>query len=281
VNDVDLPLAAEEFLVWLASERGRARNTIDAYRRDLVAYQRWLTQRGLTMTTVATGDLIDYVAEQRSSDAATTSVARRLAAIRMLHRYLATEQVRPDDPTSRLDGVRVPSGIPKPLSEAQVTSLLDAVVGNGPLERRDRALLELLSIGARISEWSGYRSATSTSTSHSCGCSARVERWIVPRLGGFAAPTMVPLVGPGSAVPDRWKRRDDAEAVFLNQRRRLSRQVRLGIISTAGAVRSAPPVAARAAPLCATHLLDHGADLRIKEMLGHASISTTQVYTGS
>src|SRR5262245_31846257 len=125
MNDVELPLEAEEFLVWLSSERGRARNTIDAYRRDLTAYQRWLTERGLTITTVGAGDLIDYVAELRASDAATTSVARRLAAIRMLHRYMATEQVRPDDPTSRLDGVKVPSGIPKPLSEAQVWSLLD------------------------------------------------------------------------------------------------------------------------------------------------------------
>ena len=71
----------------------------------------------------------------------------------MLHRYLAIEQVRPDDPTARLDGVRVPSGIPKPLSEAQVTSLLDAVIGYEPLHRRDRALLELLyATGARISE---------------------------------------------------------------------------------------------------------------------------------
>ena len=85
MNDVELPLEAEEFLVWLSSERGRARNTIDAYRRDLVAYQRWLTQRGLTITTVATDDLIDLVAELRSSGAATTSVARRLAAIRMTH----------------------------------------------------------------------------------------------------------------------------------------------------------------------------------------------------
>ncbi len=71
----------------------------------------------------------------------------------MLHRYLATEHYRPDDPTRRLDGVRVPSGIPKPLSEIQITSLLDAVVGNEPLQRRDRALLELLyATGARISE---------------------------------------------------------------------------------------------------------------------------------
>ena len=90
MKDVELPLEAEEFLVWLSSERGRARNTIEAYRRDLVSYQRWLIKHGLTMMSVVTDDLIDFVAEQRASTAATTSVARRLAAVRMLHRYLAT-----------------------------------------------------------------------------------------------------------------------------------------------------------------------------------------------
>jgi integrase/recombinase XerD len=119
MGDLELPLEAEEFLVWLTSERGRARNTIQAYRRDLTAYQSWLEQRGTTMLAVTTHDLVDLVGELRASGAATTSVARRLAAIRMLHRYLAIEQVRPDDPTGRLDGVRVPSGIPKPLTEAR------------------------------------------------------------------------------------------------------------------------------------------------------------------
>jgi integrase/recombinase XerD len=287
VDDVELPLAAEEFLVWLASERGRARNTIDAYRRDLMAYQRWLTGRGLTMTTVSTGDLVDYVAEQRSSEAATTTVARRLAAIRMVHRYLATEQVRPDDPTSRLDGVRVPSGIPKPLSEAQVTSLLDAVAGNGPLERRDRALLELLyATGARISEVVGLSVGDidfDESLVRLFGKGSK-ER-IVPygSAAGAALDDWFSPSGRAQLVPDRWRRRDDAEAVFLNQRGgRLSRQGAWLVIhkygDRAGIRDPLSPHVLRHS--CATHLLDHGADLRIvQEMLGHASISTTQVYT--
>jgi integrase/recombinase XerD len=287
VDDVELTLAAEEFLVWLASERGRARNTIDAYRRDLVAYQRWLTERGLTMTTVATGDLVDYVAEQRASDAATTSVARRLAAIRMLHRYLATEQVRPDDPTSRLDGVRVPSGIPKPLSEAQVTSLLDAVVGNGPLERRDRALLELLyATGARISEVVGLSVGDIDFDESLVRLFGKGSKERIVPYGSTAAAALDDWFSPSGRaqlVPDRWKRRDDAEAVFLNQRGgRLSRQGAWLVIhkygDRAGIRDHLSPHVLRHS--CATHLLDHGADLRIvQEMLGHASISTTQVYT--
>jgi integrase/recombinase XerD len=288
VNDVvELPLEAEDFLVWLASERGRARNTIEAYRRDLFAYQRWLSPRGLTVMTVTTGDLIDYVAEQRASVAATTSVARRLAAIRMLHRYLATEQVRPDDPTARLDGVRVPSGIPKPLSEEQVTSLLHAVIGNGPLERRDRALLELLyATGARISEVVGLSVGDIDFDESLVRLFGKGSKERIVPYGSAAAAALedwFSASGRAALVPDRWKRRDDAEAVFLNQRGgRLSRQGAWLVIhkygDRAGIRDHLSPHVLRHS--CATHLLDHGADLRIvQEMLGHASISTTQVYT--
>ncbi len=149
----ELPLEIEEFLVWMTSERGRTRNTVLAYRRDLRRYHAWLADRGSSVLSVGYDDLVDFVDEHRSAGAASSSVARQIAAIRMLHRYLATEQYRPDDPTARLDGVRVPSGIPKPLTEAQVTSLLDAVIGTEPMHRRDRALLELLyATGARVSE---------------------------------------------------------------------------------------------------------------------------------
>jgi tyrosine recombinase XerD len=287
VSDVELPLEAEEFLVWLSSERGRARNTIAAYRRDLSAYQAWLARHGRTVVGVTRDDLIDFVAEQRASDAATTSVARRLAAIRMLHRYLAVEQIRPDDPTARLDGVRVPSGIPKPLTEGQVTSLLDAVIGSGPLQRRDRALLELLyATGARISEVVGLSVGDidfDESLVRLFGKGSK-ER-IVPygSAAGAALEDWFSSSGRVRLVPERWRRRDDAEAVFLNQRGgRLSRQGAWLVINKYGARAGitdhlSPHVLRHS---CATHLLDHGADLRIvQEMLGHASISTTQVYT--
>ena len=153
MSNEELPLEVEEFLVWMSAERGRSRNTVQAYRRDLGRYQQWLMARSLAPMTVTHADLTDFVAERRGTDAAASSIARQIAAIRMLHRYLAVEQYRPDDPAARLDGVRVPSGIPKPLSEEQITSLLDAVIGNEPIHRRDRALLELLyATGARVSE---------------------------------------------------------------------------------------------------------------------------------
>lgn len=284
---VELPLEAEEFLVWLSSERGRSRNTLLAYRRDLLAYETWLRTRGRTVLDVTTGDLVELVADRRASGAATTSVARQIAAIRMLHRYLATEQHRPDDPTGRLDGVKVPSGIPKPLTEEQVNSLLDAVIGNEPIHRRDRALLELLyATGARISEVVGL-SMGDIDFDHALvrlfGKGSK-ER-IVP-YGTAAERALEDWFAPGGRahlVPLRWKRRGDAEAVFLNQQGgRLSRQGAWLVIKKygdrAGITDHLSPHVLRHS--CATHLLDHGADLRIvQEMLGHASISTTQVYT--
>jgi integrase/recombinase XerD len=284
---IELPLESEEFLVWLSSERGRSRNTVQAYRRDLRQYQAWLDARALTPLDVSHTDLTDFVGDRRASSAATSSVARQIAAIRMLHRYLATEQYRPDDPTSRLDGVRVPSGIPKPLTEAQVTSLLEAIVGNEPLHRRDRALLELLyATGARISEVVGLsigdidfdealvrlygKGGKERIVPYGNSAAAAIDEWFSPS-------------GRARMVPERWKRRGDAEAVFLNQRGgRLSRQGAWLVIrkygDRAGITDHLSPHVLRHS--CATHLLDHGADLRIvQEMLGHASISTTQVYT--
>ena len=284
---VELPLEAEEFLVWLSSERGRSRNTVQAYRRDLQRYQTWLMARSRSPLDVDHADLTEYVAERRGSDAAASSVAREVAAIRMLHRYLATERYRPDDPAARLDGVRVPSGIPKPLTEDQVTSLLDAIVGNEPLHRRDRALLELLyATGARISEVVGLSLGDIDFDDALVRLYGKGGKERIVPFGSSAAVAIDEWFSPAGRarlVPDRWSRRGDAEAVFLNLRGgRLSRQGAWLVIKKygdrAGITDHLSPHVLRHS--CATHLLDHGADLRIvQEMLGHASISTTQVYT--
>ena len=278
---------AEEFLVWLGAERGRSKNTLAAYRRDLTAYEDWLRERGSTVLTVAADELIVFVNQRKASGLAASTVARQQAAVRMLHRYLATEEIRPDDPTAALDGVKVPSGIPKPLTEAQVTSLLDAVTGYDPVTRRDRALLELLyATGARISEAVGLSLGDldlDTGLVRLFGKGSK-ER-IVPfgsaaarALGEWLAPS-----GRGALEPLRWKSRDAAEAFFVNQRGgRLTRQGAWLVLTKYGRLAGiethlSPHVLRHS---CATHLLDHGADLRIvQELLGHASISTTQVYT--
>jgi len=285
VNE-SLPVEAEDFLSWMASERGRSVNTLAAYRRDLTGYSSWLSAHGATLATVERTTIDRFVQARRGSGAAPSSVARQLAAMRMLHRYLMEEGVRADDPTADVEGVRVPAGIPHPLTEAEVDRLLSAVVATDPAGLRDRALLEFLyATGARISEACGL-SLGDIDRDHRLvrlfGKGAK-ER-IVP-FGRSAAATMDDwlLAGRPHLEPARWARRGDQEAVFLNTRgARLTRQAAWAVVRKYG---EATGLADRLSPhvlrhSCATHLLDHGADLRIvQEMLGHASISTTQVYT--
>lgn len=282
-----LPLEVEEFLSWMLTERGRSRNTLDAYRRDLRAYATWLHGHHLDLQSVQGEHLERYLGERRNT-AAAASVARQLAAIRMLHRFLADEGHRADDPTGDLDGVRVPAGLPKPLSEAEVTSLLDAVVGVDAVARRDRAMLEFLyATGARIGEVVGL-SIGDIDLEHRAarlyGKGAKERLVPFGRVAGAALTDWLGDDGRRHLVPARWARRGDAEAVFLNQRgARLSRQSAWAVVKGYG--RRAGIADARLSPhvlrhSCATHLLDHGADLRVvQELLGHASVSTTQVYT--
>jgi len=282
-----LPLPAEEFLVWLAVERGRSANTLAAYRRDLHSYTAWLTAEGRTVETATEPDVERYVAHLRAEGRAPATVARALVAVRTLHRFLADEGAAAGDPAADVAPPRVPAGLPKPLDESEVTSLLDAVVGTTPVHRRDRAILELLyGTGMRISELCGLSLAD-----------LDVAGGLVRVFGKGAKERIVPLGRPSRAalsdwldpggrpalVPSRWARRDDAEAVFLNQRGgRLSRQGAWAIVRAYGervglSGRLSPHVLRHS---CATHMLDHGADIRVvQELLGHASISTTQVYT--
>jgi integrase/recombinase XerD len=288
VDDPDaLPLEVEDLLTWLTAERGRSVNTITAYRRDLRAYCRWLDTRGRALLDVGEDDVTDYVAVLRGAGRAPASVARALVAVRSLHRFLAEEGRVEVDPAAAVEQPRVPRGLPKALSEAEVGRLLDAPVGDGPLVRRDRAMLEVLyGTGLRISELVGLSLGDvdlDAALLRAFGKGAK-ER-IVP-VGTPAIRALVDWLGAAGraeVVPERWRRRGDAEAVFLNARGgRLSRQGAWDVIRRHGervglGGRLSPHVLRHS---CATHMLDHGADVRaVQELLGHASISTTQVYT--
>jgi integrase/recombinase XerD len=282
-----LPLEVEEFLSWMVAEKGRSSNTLAAYRRDLAGYCEWLAAHGTGVLDVEHTQLVAFVGERRASGAATSSTARQLAAVRMLHRYLALEGERRDDPAAELEGVRVPSGIPKPLTEAQVTSLLDAVVVTEPVHRRDLALIEFLyATGARVSEAVGLSVGELDLDARLARLLGKGAKERIVPFGGSAAAALEDWFsssGRALMVPAQWRSRDDAEAVFLNTRgARLSRQAAWLVIkkygARAGIADALSPHVLRHS--CATHLLDHGADLRVvQEMLGHASISTTQVYT--
>ena len=282
-----LPLEVEEFLSWMVTERGRSANTLSAYRRDITGYCSWLAAHQATLQNVDRTLLDAFVGERRAAGGAASSVARQVAAIRMLHRFLAEEGIRRDDPTADIEGIRVPAGIPHPLSEDEVLALLAAPATNEPVGLRDRALLEFLyATGARISEACGLSLGDFDHEEQLVRLFGKGSKERIVPYGRHAAAALAEWLGPSGRPhlqPDRWARRDAAEAVFLNQRgARLSRQAAWAMVKKYGdriglANKLSPHVLRHS---CATHLLDHGADLRIvQELLGHASISTTQVYT--
>lgn len=287
VDEDALPIEAEEFLTWLAVERGRAANTLAAYRRDLLAYQQYLRTRGSSITSAGPDDVIAWVNVLRTRGLAPASVARMSVSVRGLHKFLMIEDLVAADPAADLETPRVPRGLPKALTEEQITMLLDAVVGVDAFARRDRAVLEVLyGCGLRISELCGL----SLGDVDLQACLARVlgkgsKERIVPigRLAAQALHEYLEPAGRGALEPLRWKRRGDEEAVFLNRRGgRLSRQGAWGIVhkygERVGLEAVLTPHVLRHS--CATHMLDHGADIRtVQELLGHASITTTQIYT--
>jgi integrase/recombinase XerD len=283
----ELPLEVEEFLAWLSAERGRSPATLAAYRRDLRAYVRWLRRRRAELGDVDAATVESYVGALRRAGRAPATVARALVAVRSLHRFLAEEGTAPGDPAAALEVPSVPRGLPKPLLEDEVASLIAAVVGDDPRARRDRALLELLyGTGLRISEAVGLSLGDVDVPGGALRAFGKGSRERVVPLLGAAADAMAAWLGPGgreALEPRRWARRGDAEAVFLNARGgRLSRQGAWGVVRHHGdrvglGERLTPHVLRHS---CATHLLDHGADIRVvQELLGHASLSTTQVYT--
>jgi integrase/recombinase XerD len=208
-------------------------------------------------------------------------------SVRSLHRFLADEGVVAGDPASDVSPPRVPQGLPKPLTEDEILMLLDAVVGLDPVHRRDRAILELLyGTGMRIGELCGLSLADVDRSAAMVRVFGKGSKERLVPLGRMAQAALDEWLSPsgrGAMVPSRWARRGDAEAVFLNQRGgRLSRQGAWAIVRQYG---DAVALGDRLSPhvlrhSCATHMLDHGADIRVvQELLGHASISTTQVYT--
>jgi integrase/recombinase XerD len=283
----EVPLDVEEFLTWLAVEKGRSANTLAAYRRDLGAYVSWLAERGQGIDSVRERDIEDYVAHQRALGKAPSSTARAMVAVRTFHRFCATEGRSTNDPAADVAAPRVPAGLPKPLSEDEVGALLAAVTGERPVDRRDRAILEVLyGTGARISELVGLSLGDvdlDAGLARVFGKGAKERIVPVGRMARTALRQWLARGGRPLMEPDRWARRGDAEAMFLNARGgRLSRQGAWAIVRAHGervglGDRLSPHVLRHS---CATHMLDHGADIRIvQELLGHASISTTQVYT--
>ncbi len=278
------PREVEEFLTHLAIEKGRSANTLAAYRRDLAT---WSEHTSTPIGQRSADDVLAFYRALQARGLAPASVNRAMAAVRGLHRFLLAEGLMSTDPTADVEAGKLPRGLPKALTEDEVTRLLDAVTGEEPANRRDRAILEVLyGTGMRISEMV----ALSLEDLDLDGALMRVtgkgdKQRLVP-VGRLASAAIEQWLEPGgrpSMAPENWAKRSDQNAVFLNQRGgRLSRQGIWGVVRkhglTAGIADRLTPHVLRHS--CATHMLDHGADIRtVQELLGHASVTTTQLYT--
>jgi integrase/recombinase XerD len=280
-----------EYETWLRVERGLAPNSLAAYRRDLRRYEGYLRRVGeLDPTTVNEGIVAGYVDELRNARDdngraryAPATVARAVAAVRSFHRFCAEEGLLASDPSEDIGSPRVPQGIPKALSEAEVTALLDAVAGEEPRALRDRAMLETLyGAGLRISELVGLDLGDVDLYDGLVRVLGKGSKERVTPIGRTARAAIGDYLTRGRPELARPRARAEA-AVFLNARGgRLTRQGAWLVVRAAGdraglSDRLFPHVLRHS---CATHMLDHGADIRVvQELLGHASLSTTQVYT--
>jgi integrase/recombinase XerD len=279
---------ADRFLDHLAVERGVAPNTIAAYRRDLRLYLGHLGQRGVrTPSQVSEEDVSEFVAGLREREYAPgrrysgATVARALAAVRGFHRYLVREGLVSSDPAEPVDAPRVPRALPKALSLDEVEALLTAVPADGAASLRDRAILETLyAAGLRISELTALNLEDLDLDDATVRCLGKGSKERVVPLGRAAVQALRTYLA--DSRPALSKGRSDA-SVFLNARgRRLTRQGCWKLLKKyamrASVTRRISPHTLRHS--FATHLLDGGADIRaVQELLGHASVSTTQVYT--
>jgi integrase/recombinase XerD len=279
------------YLDHLAVERALAVNTLAAYRRDLARYVEGLTASGIVdLNGVGAGAVAAHLAALRaggtpdSAPLSAASAARAASAVRGLHRFAAREGLADADPTADVKPPRLPKRLPKALDLDQVERLLAAVAGDEPRALRDRALLEVLyGTGARISEAVGLAVddlETDILTLRGKGGRTR----LVP-LGGYARVALDAYLvrgRPALAAAGRGN-----PYVFLNHRGApLSRQSAWTVLRRAAAIAGLPTEGAHAVSphtlrhSFATHLLDGGADIRVvQELLGHASVTTTQVYT--
>ena len=269
-----------EFLDYIRYERGLSQNTVIAYGRDLAAFAEFLHGRGATPGGATTADVRAWFAGS-GGDGAASSVARRTAAVRAYYAYLVRENVREDDPAALLRTPKRPQDLPRVLSVEEVEAILASVVPAGPLGQRDLAALELLyGCGLRVSELLGLRDGDVDVEGGLVRCIGKGDKERVVPMGSAAAAAVTRYVADGRRALLRGRRRPE---LILNARGApLTRQgfdyILRRVLGRADMLGAASAHTFRHS--FATHLLAAGADLRsVQEMLGHANVATTQLYT--
>lgn len=281
VSSLDLNQALRDFLGYLSIERGSSPNTIEAYGRDLRRYVAYLADQGTSIPDEVTRSQVEgFIEELSDAGLSPSSVERSLAAVKSFHRFMVADEITTNLPTAQLPLPKKPQRLPDVLTIDQAEALLDQPFPQTPAGQRDRTMLEVLyGCGVRVSELTGLDVSD-----------VYLADELVRVLGKGSKERMVPLMGTArramESYLDTWRPQlvgaSRSPAVFLSVRgKRVSRQTVHTVVERAGrlvGIEGLHPHTLRHS--FATHLLEGGADLRtVQELLGHASISTTQIYS--
>lgn len=269
-----------QYLNHLTVEKGLSPNTLDSYARDLESYLQFLAGKGIVIPEDVTRQVIvGFLESLQSRDYSATSIKRKVSAIKGFHKFLVREGLTQNLPSAELATPKIPRRLPKTLTVSQIENLLSCPQGNAPVALRDRALLETLyGSGMRVSELTTLDTGDVDFIRGFVRCFGKGSKERLVPLGSFALEALAEYIRKGR--PDLLKRYTE-QALFVNARgKRLSRKGAWLLVK-----KYAEQAGLKLHPHSlrhsfATHLLEGGADLRaVQEMLGHASISTTQIYT--
>lgn len=278
IKETDL---LESFLDAAWAERGLSRNTLNSYRYDLTSLAQLQEQRGRRLRDASREDLLHFLARQMQAGRSPRSLSRYLSGIRQFYQWLLREGRIQQDPSALIESPKLGRGLPKALSESQVLALLEAPDTSTALGLRDRTMLEVMyATGLRVSELTGLRAANIS-----------ISQGVVRVMGKGGKERLVPLGEEALSWMQRYlehsrpalMRGGDCPEVFVTARKSgMTRQAFWHSIrkyaKVAGIMQAVSPHVLRHS--FATHLLNHGADLRVVQLLlGHSDLSTTQIYT--
>jgi integrase/recombinase XerD len=270
----------DSFIDHLWLEDGLAKNTLESYRQDLTTFALWLAKQGKQLTTVDQADIQQYLAVKFPLSKP-RSIGRLIASLRRFYRHLVRENQITKDPTLQIESPKLPRSLPKSLNEEEVVALLNAPNVNDPVGLRDRAMLELLyACGLRVSELVSIKVVEVSLSDGVVRVTGKGSKTRLVPMGEEATDWISRYLREGRSVILQKKLCD---ALFVTNRgEAMTRQAFWYLIKRyallAGITKHMSPHVLRHA--FATHLLNHGADLRVVQMLlGHSDISTTQIYT--
>lgn len=273
----------KNFLHHLAAERGLAKNTLDSYRIDINQYFTYLKQQGIgQVQQTSQNHILGHLMQLQNTGRAPATISRRLAAIKTLYRYMVNEGLIKSDPAANLESPRLGQRLPLVLTCQEVEALLNQPQPNTPTGMRDKAMLELLyATGIRVSELVMLDLDDVNLEVAFVRCNGRGSKERIVPLGSLAVAAVREYIEVGRVRLTKGKR--DEKSLFVNQHgRRLTRQGFWKIVKKyARKGKIGKPITPHTLRHSfAIHLLENGADLRsVQEMLGHADITTTQIYT--